>query len=1684
MKKKTHSSALTTSLVVACLLSGLTVGATFAGEIDYNLEGVILSRNFDSIDAATLRVEISTNQNFSQTVSTHSGTAGSSGTADGDRNAALFSTPTGIARDTEGNIFIADTVNHRIRLIDTEGVVTTIAGSDYGFADGDGDAAQFQFPTALAVAPNGDLYVADTFNHAIRKITRPSATGAWTVSTVAGTGQAGFFDGPGVSARFNLPQGLAYDPTGIIYVADSGNHLVRKIDTNITVSTFAGTAAQAGFQDGAATTEARFDRPFGVAYDENGGNLYVADRDNKRVRKIDGGGSVTTLNEVTFNDPVALVVYGNNLYVSNKANHTIAEVILSSDRTYVSDGIIAGTPDTSGNADGDAISATFNCPSGITADSAGNLYIADAHNHVVRRIVTRGLTVVAEGDDLFHTVQVSQSSLGLETHSVSNTRPYYFRWIDESNNVVNPRTPPDSFRLFAPPLVQINAGTPVEFPSQTNATLLAQVDTRESASTVTFEYSTDPDLRGPLEVSSPVIPSVGLRNPGGIAIDSNGSIYVSDRDTHTIYKYEDTGTRIQTATGEFQVSLSGSIFAGSGTAGFVDGQGSGAQFDHPSGLAYDSSDNSIYVADEFNHCIRRISASGEVTTIAGSGIAGYEDSEDALNGKFLFPTGLAFAGDTLYIADRGNHLIRSLQASVSPGSIRNVGDLTTLAGNGVSGFVNGATDSAQFDNPTDVAISPSGAILVADRDNHCIRAIDTTNGFVSTRAGTGTAGLENGERTVSQFNSPTGLTIDASNNCYVADQGNHCIRLVDPEGTTTTYAGSGQAGYVDSSELFPATAAAFDNPRALALGEDGVDPVIYVAENGEGLLRQISRAALPSSDQINIEEGSPSISNESHAIPQILLPTATYYFRTRIVNQRSETVSEITSFTVPSTQSLSVTADINPDTPLLNDRSTVFDYGTTPLGVIISQNFTITNNGQWPLEITSINTPAGYQVTTVLTPAMTLAGGESLPFQVSMTGTPGATYEGDIQIISNDPESPSFPIPVTGVVLDPPSVTTLAGQDPTEKTVLLNAEINPNGTTTEAWFAYSLDPELDGVDVTTLTLTTEDSLPSNPSGIATDTAGNIYIADADLHRILLLSPDDDPDEWTVSIIAGDGTAGFADGDSSTAQFDHPMDLAVGDDGRIYVADRDNNRIRVISTDGSVSTLAGTGDAAFTDGDPSAARFNAPTGIAIDTAGILYVADSGNNRIRTVAEDGTTATLAGGLSGDNTTDGPALEAILITPYAVAVGTNETVYFTEMARNHIRQVSSDQVLTLAGSELAADYQDGNGTAARFSLPGRVHLNTDGSVLVADDGNNRIRLVSTSGTVTTLAGSGIAATTDGVGDTIGMLDDNGESIVTAADMLTPHSITLATDGTILVGQTSDGAIRQIASNTIILEATSADGATELTGDASIAVTALAEELTPQAQYYTRAYATNSGGTVAGDVEEFMGRLLTRFETWQVENFGDDAGTEKASANAGPDEDKVVNLMEYALLSDPLLKTSETDLTDVDTRAGRLYLEYTREIDSVYVPGQNNPNDGDLIFTIETSVDLESWAPVADTALTIQTVTLGTVVSGTFDSNTANSLTDTDVNFANVLTPGKRYLIEIIDSGTVIEVDAWSGSDLTGLSGVLAADASDYTIRAAKTQERVYASVPLNTATGPDVITQDPPRCLRLKVELVTLP
>ena len=519
---------------------------------------------------------------------------------DGTGAAASFNNPHGAATDANGNVYVADLYSHTIRKITPAGVVTTLAGTVgvTGSADGTGATARFSSPRGIATDSGGNVYVSDTGNHTIRKITP-----AGVVTTLAGTASVtGSADSTGAAASFNIPQGIATDTSGNVYVGDYGNGTVRKITPAGVVTTLAGTAGVAGSADGTGAA-ARFSYLRSVATDASG-NVYVADSGNKTIRKITPGGVVTTLAGTAgvsgsadgtgaaakFSDPQDIASDASgNVYVSDTGNHTIRKITPAGVVTT-----LAGTAGVSGSADGTGATARFDFPHGITNDASGNVYVSDTGNNTIRKITPAGVVTTLAG-----AAGVTLSGSADGTGAAASFDGPLGIATDASGNVYVADFDSNTIRKITPTgVVTTLAGT---------AGVAGSADGTGAAAS--------------------------FGGPDGIATDASGNVYVADSGNNTIRKITKEGV---------VTTLAGTA----GVSGSADGTGVAASFDGPSGIATDASGN-VYVTDYGNNTIRKITKEGVVTTLAGTaGVAGFKPG--ALPGVINRLAGIAVSDSKIY----------------------------------------------------------------------------------------------------------------------------------------------------------------------------------------------------------------------------------------------------------------------------------------------------------------------------------------------------------------------------------------------------------------------------------------------------------------------------------------------------------------------------------------------------------------------------------------------------------------------------------------------------------------------------------------------------------------------------------------------------------------------------------------------------------------------------------------------------------------------------------------------------------------------------------------------------------------------------------------------------------------------------------------------------------------------------
>jgi len=756
----------------------------------------------------------------------------------------------------------------------------------------------------------------------------------WTTIAGVRTG-GGYNDGPAATSLFNVPTGVAVYASGTtyVYVADSVNNTIRRITiaSGTTVDTLAGQTGVTGSADGGPGV-ATFNTPTGVAADASG-NLYVADFGNDTIRKITFSGTVGTVSTVAgaggaagsidgsgvsarFYGPtgVALDAAGN-VYVADSGNHVIREITPGGTVTT-----FAGFPGQSGTNDGVGSAARFFSPHGVNVDSTGNVWVADSGNHTIRKITTQQYvsTVAGTPGQMGSTDgSVSVAQFDFPTAVVSDTTGTVY--VADYGN--------DTVRVIASGTVSTLAGT-AGVPGATGAL---------------------------------------LNQPAGLALN-NGLIYDADSGSDTIRLIGTTGTGIV------------STFAGNAAAsGSADGVASSATFNHPTGVALDGSGDEL-IADANNDTIRMVTAGGTVVTIAG--VPGVTGTANGTGSAALFnqPMGICSAGGTgFFIADSGNYTIRSMSLSGT------VATVTTLAGTaGVSGTADGVGGAAQFAYPTGVATDGTGNVYVADFADDAVRWIQVSSSTVTTVAGGVGQGI---------FNQPTGVACDNEGNFYVADSGNNEVWEGSLSGSSATY--------------FP-IASGFFYPEGLAV--DG-NLNVYVADTRNSVIQEID----PSGD-VFIIGGIEGVFGDTDSVGAT---QATFYAPGGVAVDSSTFANVYVADTGNNRIMKGVPwpeIDVTTESDATVTSTSNITFGVLPVRVGAPQTFTVTNDGDSNLtNLTVATTGSEAGDFTVLPPSSnSVAPGDSVTFGVTFDPSVPGPRSASLVVNSNDPLTPSLVATVSG----------------------------------------------------------------------------------------------------------------------------------------------------------------------------------------------------------------------------------------------------------------------------------------------------------------------------------------------------------------------------------------------------------------------------------------------------------------------------------------------------------------------------------------------------------------------------------------------------------------------------------------------------------------------------------------------
>ncbi len=607
----------------------------------------------------------------------------------------------------------------------------------------------------------------------------PAAIPSFTIETVAGSSFVGD-GGPAALAVLSDAEGVCTDRAGNVYVSDTDDHRVRKIAPSGIVSTVAGTGI-AGFQgDGGQADQAQLNLPYGISVDP-AGNLYIADLGNGRVRRVAPNGVITT---VAGNAPDRLLS-PRNVLADDLGNLFISEFDANRIRRLAADGaltIFAGTGVPGFDGDGGApASARLNAPAGMAFDKSGAFYFADSGNQRIRKIVAGSISTVIGAADAGAS---AANQLSLPTSVAIDGAGNLF--IADSGNRRIRKLATGGAVGTVP-----GFGRDLAFDGSGNLFIASGSRLQELTATGvlvniagdgTFGFHGD---GGRATVAR-------LSGPSGIAVDASGNFWIGDEGNGRIRAVSTTGV-ITTAAD---------------------------QLSNPSGLALDRALN-LFIAEKSHDRIRKMT-SGALSVVAGNGTAGFSgDLAAAVSAQLQAPGAVAVdASGILYIADSGNHRVRRVNAN---------GTISTIAG------------PPQLDTPRALFLDASGNLFIADAGNHSVRKL-SPQGDLTIVAGAGVEGFsgDGGQATGARLSQPRGVAVDGAGNIWIADTGNHRLRVISPNGVIATAAGGSLGGF--SGDGGPADVALFRRPSALTVDNAGA---IWIADTGNNRIRKMTPSAAP-----------------------------------------------------------------------------------------------------------------------------------------------------------------------------------------------------------------------------------------------------------------------------------------------------------------------------------------------------------------------------------------------------------------------------------------------------------------------------------------------------------------------------------------------------------------------------------------------------------------------------------------------------------------------------------------------------------------------------------------------------------------------------------------------------------------------------------------------------------------------
>lgn len=1251
-------------------------------------------------------------------------------------------------------IYVADTGNHVVREFNITNNNARIVAGRLGIAStsstdingdgGTGTTATLKEPYDVVVDQSGNLLISDTGNHRIRKL--DTSTGI--ITTVIGNGLTWAGDGVVTGAVLTDPRGL-FLANDTLFIADSGSHRVIAVEALSALSATSVTTGIAGIgesgdEDGNSALTAKLNNPRDIVV--NADYVYIADTDNNKIRRVNRQGNTRTIENyvgsgtpgqsgentprqnVLLNKPISLALdTQGRLYFTDNANNRIKVVGLDELVTTV-----AGNNQQGFSGDGSpATSLSLNSPSGLVfVDAANGVVFADTGNRRVRRLVGTTLSSIVSdgsggfsGDGGLATLAKLDGPGGMVVDSQGN---WYI--ADTNNHVIR----------------RVNASD-------------SKIETIIGMPGMASVNPTDPNGDdGDAKLAT-------LRSPSAIALDLAGDLLIADTGNRRIRKWSHNTLKISTVAGVVGVATVGAVGA----------------LTQPVGIAVDSSGN-MYIADPGQHVVVGQNSAGTLQTfIAGKpNTSGFGGDGGLAKDAFLNrPLGVAVYANILYIADTNNHRVRRCErvndiwkiASTVP---KNVGPIQIVPRPGFEGD-GGLADFARLNSPSAVAVDSLGHLFIVDRGNNRIRRVDVDSRIITTVVGNGDIGFsgDGGPATAAALGLPLGLTVIPNTSpvqLLIADTGNNRIRransppniapvLVNPgdktvnEGTALQFtvaasdSNAGQTlGYtMTSNPVLPANAELNANTGAFSFtpsfdvvpnqpnAKTEFNVTFTATDNGSPALSDSKTIKIT----VNNVNGKPVV--DSGTVPATVEATSASGAQVTLTATAADPDNDSMTFLWTDTRqnqtvTLGTTLSVNP-TLALGQHSLIFtatdnnqnsaSTAAKPLSVV---DTTPPSFGSQPADITETITSGNGKVVTFTLPTATdLVSGVRPVTAAPASGTTFPTGLTTVTLTTSDTagntRTTTFKVTIncTGT-----NCGGTGGGDPTVTNYNISAQAG-NG---------SFGNTGDGGSATT-------ALLREPRGVAVDATGNVYIADTEAHAIRRVNT-----SGNISLFAGTGVKGFAgdNGAAAQARFNGPTGLAVdGTRNILYVADTGNHRIRRIDLgNNTITTFAGTGLADLNaDAAATSTQLNAPGAVAVDGAGIVYIADTNNHRLVRVANGNATTFAGNGQPGNTGDNGAPASAKLNTPTGVAVTTDGTaVFVVDRGNNRVRRISSNVIANFAGTGAASSSGDGAAaTAGTLNAPTDVIVDGTGTVFITETDGERIRRVGTDGKFSTIAGTG---------------------------------------------------------------------------------------------------------------------------------------------------------------------------------------------------------------------------------------------------------------------------------------------------------------------------------------------------------